>query len=109
MNNLFGIQIIEDVNMVDSHSRAKTWRERWLSWPWRPWVKTVVWYTPSETIYLMNTGGIREQLICHPKTTRLLEEIGKAISISALDHGKKGVGEVDVIVTDPQPGEEWQA
>ena len=89
MSNLFGIQIIEDVNMVDSHSRPKTWRERWLSWPWRPWVKHVVWQTPSDKIYLVNMDGIKEKLICHPATTRMLGEIGKGITISALDHSRK--------------------
>ena len=103
MSNLFGIQIIEDVNMVDSHSRPKTWRERWLSWPWRPWVKHVVWQTPSDKIYLVNMDGIKEKLICHPATTKTIREI------STLDYSKKEVGEVDVFVADPKPGEEWQA
>ena len=109
MSNLFGIQIIEDANMVDSHSRPKTWRERWLSWPWRPWVKHVVWQTPSEKIYLLNVSKFKERLICHPAMTEKLNEIGRGITIATLDYSKKEVGDVDVFVTDPKPGEEWQA
>jgi hypothetical protein len=74
VNDLFGIQIIEDVNMVDSHSRLKTWRERLFSWPWRPWVKYVVWQTPSKKFYLMKMDEINEKLICHPA---MIEELRK--------------------------------
>ena len=77
MNDLFGIQIIEDSNMVDPHSRVRTWRERLFSWPWRPWIKTLVWNTPSEKIYLMKLDNFTEKLICHPAMTQKLGEIGR--------------------------------
>ncbi len=107
MNDLFGIQIIEDASMVDSHSRLKTWRERWLSWPWRPWVKYIVWQEPSKKIYLVNMDNFSEKLICHPAMTERLGKVGKEITISTQNYVAKEVGEVDVYASSPQPGEEW--
>ncbi len=73
---LYGIPIIEDPNMVDAHSRVRTWRERLFSWPWRPWVKYLVWHTPKEDIYLVNLDGYgpRKQFICHPEMTRRVRD-----------------------------------
>lgn len=66
-------KIIEDINMVDIKIEVinKTWKERFFSLPWKPWIKTNVIEKriPKHKVYIIdNYGvyGIDKVLICHP-------------------------------------------
>ncbi len=66
--NLFGISIIETNYLVKEIQIAvnKTWKERLLSWPWKPWIKTKIKieYVPDEeTVYHDKINNI---IYCHP-------------------------------------------
>jgi len=63
---LGSIRLIESVWCTVSEERAirRTWRERLLSWPWRPWVaeKTIVVQIPDKHVYQID----RYTFVCHP-------------------------------------------
>jgi len=66
-------KIIEDINMVDIKMEVinKTWKERFFSLPWKPWIKTriVEKRIPKHKVYIVdnyNIYGINKALICHP-------------------------------------------
>ena len=72
-------RIFENSNMTIGKSRPKTLKERWFSWPWRPWVKLVVWQEPDPNCYEMPyppmfsvSGGFENpketSLFAHPVT-----------------------------------------
>jgi hypothetical protein len=78
MIDLFGIQIVETESLVDTHSRVRPWKERLFSWPWKPWVKIVVWQTPSETIYLVDMDAVGKRFICHPAMAEMIKQTATA-------------------------------
>lgn len=54
--HVFGLPVVIDESLDPDIMRlnyTRTWKERWLSWPWRPWVKTVT-YT-----FQVNAKGTR--------------------------------------------------
>ncbi len=69
MPNL-GIRILENSQMTETKSRVRTSRERWLSWPWRPWRRLEVWQEPMTDCYMMG----KHTIICHPYTAGILRK-----------------------------------
>ena len=45
-------RIFENHNLTVGKSRPKTFREQWLSWPWRPWRANLTWQEPDSHCYL---------------------------------------------------------
>ena len=66
---MFGLQIFENTACVEWVEVKRTWRERLLSWPWRPWVVNKSFAKPA--MYKVGT-----KLICHPA---LLPALRKAV------------------------------
>jgi hypothetical protein len=68
---LGGIPILESEHCLDevTRTRARTWRERLLSWPWRPWIgeTTYVTLVPSKHVYMLQNPPC---IICHPVTAK---------------------------------------
>jgi len=68
-----GMRIIVNNYMTYRARRIaiRTRRERWLSWPFRPWVKrkVIVVDAPSHMFYLMKHENA---LVCHPSRARWL-------------------------------------
>lgn len=75
-----GIRCMPDSNLTVTKSRERTWRERLLSWPWRPWRRLEVWEEPDPSFYKFRdpmTG--RETIVAHPAMIDLLNrELGRA-------------------------------
>lgn len=67
-----GVSIIQSEYMTETKSRVvrRSWRERILSWPWRPWRKMCVVYHEEPLPYLMRVRD--DLLICHPTVYRQL-------------------------------------
>ena len=42
-------------NAVDLVTVERPWTERWLTWPWRPWIKTRVHRQPIEGAIIMDS------------------------------------------------------
>lgn len=57
--------IITSVHLVTSHEQViqLNWRERLLSWPWKPWIKTkvVIVQIPDKKVYFDG-----KSFICNP-------------------------------------------
>ena len=68
-----GLKLIENDLLVDSKTVDRTRRERWLSWPWRPWQRTKIVSQPSTDCYV--TGGM---VICHPATAQRIRAAFRA-------------------------------
>lgn len=68
-----GFQIIEASYLTVPKEEVilRSWKERLLSWPWKPWEKekTVTTMVPDEKIY--KTGN---QIICHPAIAQQLKD-----------------------------------
>ena len=60
-------RLITSEAMVDTklETAPRNWRERLLSWPWQPWVKTkqVQVYVPRQDYVVNERSGT---IICHP-------------------------------------------
>lgn len=85
--------IVENASLTVSRVRDRTWRERLLSWPWRPWQKAVVWSEPDPNYYMMDTGNLHlmgtnvepgpQVLVAHPATAaRLRAELSESQGVS---------------------------
>jgi len=60
---LVAVRIVTDPSLTEPV--ARTWRERWLSWPWRPWARVKL--VPSRTYYIVDgVPGGPKTLVCHP-------------------------------------------
>ena len=77
---LSGYRVQVNPNMVvlgDVVQVPRTWKERLLTMPWRPWVSTKPHQTfkPDTTVYVL--GG--DTMVMHPDTyARLLTEANKS-------------------------------
>lgn len=69
--------IRENALLTISKSRRRSWRERLLTWPWRPWRKLHVWSEPDPSIYKapyntnifnLRSGAQSEAWFAHPAT-----------------------------------------
>lgn len=75
-----GMEIIESVHLVVSGPPmeiVRTWSERLMSWPWRPWqrVKIVATQTPDPNFYRIGSGKLgRPKLLAHPATVQRLRD-----------------------------------
>lgn len=73
--NIGGLQIHTNPNLVVPGEPVvvrRTARERWLSWPWRPWraTTTIVPLVPDRNVY--RTGNI---VYMHPVLAQELEQL----------------------------------
>jgi hypothetical protein len=57
--------------VTEQRLARRSWRERLLSWPWRPWqaTKHVSVEVPDERLYTF--GNV---VVCHPATAQKLRE-----------------------------------
>lgn len=62
-----GLRIVESLHAVTREQVPRSRRERWLSWPWRPWVKTKTVEKPA--MYQM-----LDRVIAHPVLAQKLRE-----------------------------------
>lgn len=68
-----GLRIIENPRMTvpgDPYAVRRTWRERLLTRPWRPWQRER-WVTPmlpSKDCYVLTNGCV----VMHPETAKAL-------------------------------------
>lgn len=74
------IPILHDESLVIPGEPIKvkrTWVERLLFFPWRPWVreKTVYPMVPDPNYLIVDLAGQRPVLIAHPETAKLLKGI----------------------------------
>jgi len=65
--------IHENLVLVVTKSRPKSWHERLVSWPWQPWKKLLIWSEPDPNVYKMQVSDIlgsctREIWVAHPAT-----------------------------------------
>lgn len=59
------ITIYTNLLLTDKHEVKRTIKERFLTWPWKPWVKTKTIEVPSRKMFL--TQGLSGPIIiCHP-------------------------------------------
>ena len=67
MIELYGIRLVSSPLMIKQHNEVvkRSWKERLLSLPWKPWFKTkmVIHYDPDPNLYRMGNS-----IIGHPKT-----------------------------------------
>ena len=75
-----GMRVFQDIHCTEDVDIERTLKERWLSWPWRPWAKTKVMKIPA--IYEvrnpqrgMFSMGPSHFLIAHPEKMRELEAL----------------------------------
>lgn len=61
--------IIETVYLTITKTAVRTWKERFLSWPWRPWQKLRIWQEPDPNVYVT-----KDAIICHPAIAQKLRE-----------------------------------
>jgi hypothetical protein len=63
----FGFDIVESEHLTETEQKEveRTFRERFFSWPWRPWqkTKTVYYSVPKREIYVLQK---ERKVICHP-------------------------------------------
>lgn len=65
-----GYRIIEDSNLLKFTDVPRTWHERLLTWPWRPWKKTKRVSLPDPDFY-----GVGNDIVCHPVTAQRLRRV----------------------------------
>lgn len=58
-----------------SEQVERTSKERWLSWPWKPWVKykTIIRQEIDQNVYILTTGGERI-IVGHPKIIAIIRK-----------------------------------
>ena len=66
MKNMYhGIRVIPTINAMTSETVDRTKKERWWSWPWKPWKKTKIVARPA--MYLVKADST---IYCHPSLYR---------------------------------------
>lgn len=65
------MNLIESHHLTDPVTVTRTWRERLLTWPWRPLQRTKVVQVPSPKVFVANDFG---GMICHPDTAAKLRQ-----------------------------------
>ncbi len=61
------MQIIVDVNLSDFVAVERKWKERFFSWPWKPWERTKMIYEPK-------SYHVGDTLIISPRTAQYLRD-----------------------------------
>lgn len=81
MNGLRGLAVVENPNLVVPvqvkrfRQVPRTWRERLLGRPWRPWQATKLQETeetewvPDQAVYVVDG-----RMVCHPEVARKISE-----------------------------------
>ena len=76
---LNGLNVLESESLTETVEKTihLNWKQRLMSWPWRPWVHTKVMYTevPSDKVIVLG-----DTLICHPSMARMIRAELKAQS-----------------------------
>ena len=78
-----GMKVFVDDNCTEEIDVERTTKERWLSWPWRPWVKTKIEKIPAAYSVMNPTpGGLfafgpDRFLVVHPQK---LDDIRRALN-----------------------------
>jgi len=78
-----GLPVIESPFAYDTKKRMRTQKERWLSWPWKPFQKWECWQEPCAYVLKANFLG-QKTLICHPEIKKRLIK-----AIDDMDIGKR--------------------
>lgn len=76
-NRLLGGHVHLSPFLTEPKTVERTRRERWLSWPWRPWVRTKVIQVPSRQVLQMGRS-----FLVHPEFWPVLR---KELAILAKD------------------------
>lgn len=75
MNSMLGMDVITSAYLTETElvQVARSARERWWSWPWRPWAttKTVQVQIPSSQMFQLPGG----KLLCHPAMLDRIREL----------------------------------
>lgn len=70
-----GISIIESDHLTvqEECTNQRSWRERLLSWPWRPWQATevIIEQVPDPNVYWVKG---RAAIVCHPAIAQCIRE-----------------------------------
>lgn len=76
---LNGIKVFVDNHCVEHVDIERTWKERLLSWPWKPWIKTRTESIPA--VYEVRNPsqgmfsiGPSHFLVAHPQKLKELKE-----------------------------------
>jgi len=69
---MFGYQVVTDINMVDTETVKRTWRERLLSFPWHPQAAYKTITKPKQEAWIMGN-----KIVCHPA---MWDEIKKQLT-----------------------------
>lgn len=73
MTMLNGVPIIISEHMLDEKKVRRSWKDRLLSLPWRPWVNQRTVFTPSESMVRTPQG-----LVMHPQMwEQIKREVGE--------------------------------
>lgn len=80
-----GLRLVANPKLVEKRYRLKTFLERWLSIPWRPWEAVVYYEEPREGYERLENN----QVVGHPAT---IDAIRRGIGIVY----KKGPGDYQV-------------
>lgn len=67
MDAYFYPRITISANCAQVITIKRTWKERFFSLPWRPWIKTKVTIEPRIIV-------ARDEIICHPALLSQLQE-----------------------------------
>ncbi len=78
MLDIQGVRVIENANLVIQNGHKyvrRSWKERLLSWPWKPWddFKRVPNMEPDPKLISMPGAFGAPTLVGHPETMRRLK------------------------------------
>ena len=68
-----GFEIRVSALLTVTRTRPRSWRERLLTWPWRPWLSHEICHEPDPRVYKLGHQG-RQILIAHPAVAAVLRE-----------------------------------
>ena len=83
ITEIAGLRTYVDSHCLEDVQIERTIRERWLSWPWRPWARTKIEKVPSAYSVMNPTPegpfgfGPDRFLVVHPQK---LDEIRRALN-----------------------------
>lgn len=70
MIHIQGVPVILCPWMTETITVSRSWRERLLSWPWRPWQSTRSERIPSDVIYHMDG-----KMLMHPQLYFMMRDL----------------------------------
>lgn len=75
---MIGTKIITSVHLTETCIVARTWKERLLSWPWRPWKSVNVIIVPSKECYKLADGTVVMHPAMYAEVKLLLRQLAVA-------------------------------